>query len=324
MLKDVTTTLPDIQKRLLEMLTPQTIVVGHSLDSDLKALKLTHPFIVDSAILYPHVMGLPRKNGLQWLSKKYLNREIQKGTTGHDSAEDARAALDLVKLKCERGPGFGTYETNAESIFTRLGRTVHPRSPDCTRAGAVVDWGYPNRGHGSRAQVVIPCKSDQDVVEGIELAVKGLAVGETGAPRDVDFVWGRLRELELARGWWDDTKSPDVEEIRLAALKRLGRAGSDEETEITGEELLAVVSRTVEHIAKIYESLPRGTAFIVYSGTGDPREMRRLQAMNRQYHEEYRTKKWDDLSVQWTDREVQALSQAVNNARQGISFVTVK
>lgn len=324
MLKDVTTTLADIQKRLLELVTPQTILVGHSLDSDLRALKLTHPFIVDSAIVFPHVMGPPRKNGLSWLSKKYLHREIQKGTTGHDSAEDARAALDLVKLKCERGPGFGTYETNAESIFTRLRRTIHPRSPDSTRAGAVVDWGYPTRGHGSRAQVAIPCKSDQGVVEGIELAVKGLAEGESGTPQEVDFVWGRLRELELARGWWDDTKSPDVEEIRLAALDRLGRTGSDSEAEMTGAEVSSVVSRTVSHIAKVYASLPRGTAFIVYSGTGDPREMRRLQAMNRQYHEEYRTKKWDDLSVQWTDREVQALSEAIKNARQGISFVTVK
>jgi RNA exonuclease 1 len=269
-------------------------------------------------------MGPPRKNGLSFLSKKYLNREIQKGSKGHDSAEDARAALDLVKLKCERGPGFGTYETNAESIFTRLSRTIHPRSPGCTRAGAVVDWGYPTRGHGSRAQVAIPCKSDQDVVQGIELAVQGLAEGSSGSRQEVDFVWGRLRELELARGWWDDTKSPDVEEIRLAALKRLGRTGADEEAELTGADLKAVVSMTVEHIAKVYESLPRGTAFIVYSGTGDPREMRRLQAMNRQYHEEYRTKKWDELSVQWTDREMQALSEAVKKARQGISFVTVK
>ena len=45
------------------------------------------------------------------------------------------------------------------------------------------------------------------------------------------------------------------------------------------------------------------TLLVVYSGTGDPREMARMQEMQRRYKREFQTKKWDELSVKWTDVE---------------------
>ncbi|KAF2009842.1 hypothetical protein BU24DRAFT_455048 [Aaosphaeria arxii CBS 175.79] len=327
MLQDVTTRLPDIQKELLEILSPRSILLGHSLNSDLNALKLTHPFLVDTGILYPHPRGPPYKQSLKFLCQKYLSKEIQKGVQGHDSIEDARACLALVKQKCERGPGWGTSETNAESIFKRLGRSVRPKSGNAFRTGAVVDWGDPTRGHGGQAQVAVGCKSDKDVVDGIELAIKGQAENKEGATGKVDFVWARLRELELVRGWWDDTKTADVEQIRQAALKRLDHPASqagEEVEEASGDALGEAVARTVADIRRVYESLPPCTAFIVYSGTGDPREVRRLQNMRQLYQREYQTKNWDNLSVKWTDTEVQALSRACQQAREGVAFIVVK
>ena len=79
-----------------------------------------------------------------------------------------------------------------------------------------------------------------------------------------------------------------------------------------------------DHIAQIYEQLPPCTAFIVYSGSGDPREMSRLQAMQTQFKREFKVKKWDQLSVQWTDTEEQALKRAVRTARDGIAFIGLK
>jgi RNA exonuclease 1 len=326
MLQDVTTTLADIQKELLSLLTPRTILVGHSLNSDLSAMKLTHPFLIDTSILFPHVRGLPLKQSLKFLSQKYLQRDIQKGSAGHDSVDDARAALDLVKQKCERGPGWGTRETNTESIFKRLTRVTRPKAHAVTRAGAVVDWGEPTRGHGADAQVSIGCQSDSEVVQGIERAVSGQAQGKGGASEKVDLVWGRLRELELARGWWDDGRnSEDVEVMRQAALKRLGLGSdSDEEVEVTGAKLGDAVSKTVENIVQIYDSLPRCTAFIVYSGIGDPRDIRRLHQMQSTHRREYATKNWDKLSVKWTDTENNALSDACQRARKGVGFMVVK
>jgi hypothetical protein len=40
---------------------------------------------------------------LRYLSDKFLKRPIQQGS--HDSLEDAKAALDLVKLKIKHGDG---------------------------------------------------------------------------------------------------------------------------------------------------------------------------------------------------------------------------
>lgn len=324
MLEDVTTTLSDIQNELLQLITPRTILVGHSLNSDLNAMKLTHPFIIDTGILFPHPRGPPYKQSLKWLAQKYLHREVQKGASGHDSVEDSKTCLDLVKQKCEKGPKWGSGDTNAESIFKRLGRTSRPKSNE-TRTGAVIDWGEPQRGHGGQAQLSKGCKSDEQVVEAIQTAMEGQMAAKDGTASKVDFVWARLRELEIARGWWDDAKTPDVELIRQNALQRLGLQNNEEdEVEVKGSNLGNAVSRTVSYITQIYDSLPCCTALIVYSGTGDPREIRRLQSMQQQYRREYATKNWDNLSVKWTDTEVQALSQACQDARNGVGFIVVK
>jgi len=326
MLQDVTTTLSDIQKELLQLVTPRTILVGHSLNSDLNAMKLTHPFLIDTGLLYPHPRGPPYKQSLKWLAQKYLKREVQKGSSGHDSVEDARTCLDLVKQKCEKGPRWGSGDTNAESIFKRLERTVRPNSNAMHRCGAVVDWGSPERGHGGQARVAMACTTDDEVVDAIDRAMQGQAGDKEGAANSVDFLWGRLRELELSRGWWDDARTADVEAIRQRALQRLGVTTEDEETngEAKGSRLSDAVSQTVRRIGQIYDSLPRCTAFIVYSGTNDPREIRRLQAMQQQYRREYATKNWDCLSVKWTDTEIQALSRACQDARNGIGLIAVK
>lgn len=52
--------------------------------------------------------------------------------------------------------------------------------------------------------------------------------------------------------------------------------------------------------------------------------MSRLQAMQTQFKKEYKVKKWDQLSVKWTDTEEQALKKAVREARNGVAFMGVK
>lgn len=326
MLRDITTTLSDIQKELLKLITPRTILIGHSLNSDLNALKLTHPFLIDTGILYPHPRGPPYKQSLKWLAQKYLKREVQKGASGHDSIEDARTCLDLVKQKCEKGPRWGSGDTNAESIFKRLERSIRPMSSGKRRKGGVIDWGDPKRGHSSQAHLSIGCESDDEVVEAIDRVLTGQAQDREEVTEQIDFLWARLRELELARGWWDDTKTSETTSIHRHVLQRIGLAkeADDPDLELQGNQLADVVAETVKRIRRVYNSLPQCTALIVYSGTGDPREHRRLQAMQQQYRREFATKNWDNLSVKWTDTEVQALSQACQNARNGIGFIGVK
>nr|POF26204.1 putative exonuclease [Quercus suber] len=324
LLQDVTITLLDIQAKLRSILTAQTILVGHSLSSDFNALKITHPFVIDTALLYPHPRGPPLKSSLKWLSQKYLSREIQKGhgSTGHNSIEDARACLDLVKQKCEKGKAWGTPEANGESIFKRLDRSirakrdkVNPVGDDEHRIGAVVDWGEPNRGYGSSAKVVIGCESDTDVVASVKRAVLGEAEeSPTTVPRGgCDFTWARLRELEAYRRFWNRSKTTDNAAIRDSAFSSTTKAT-----------LASVVGQTVQHIQEIWDALPSCTALIVYSGSGDPRELSEMQDMQRQYKEEFKVKKWDELSVKWTDVEEQKLRKACEKARMGCGFIAVK
>ncbi|EEP76504.1 conserved hypothetical protein [Uncinocarpus reesii 1704] len=323
-LDPVTTTLSDIQKRLLNILTPRSILVGHSLNSDLSALKLTHPFIIDTAIIYPHPRGSPLKSSLKWLSQKYLGREIQKGQTGHDSIEDAKAVLDLVKQKCEKGERWGTSDSNTESIFRRLSRAS--RDSRAARAaegegrtGAVVDWGNPERGFGAQATVALGCRDDEEVVVSVDRAVNGDSDGHVVPGGGVDFTWARLRELEVIRGWCN--RVPGTSNTDESAPVPIKPSLGADDPEALGSAVTAMVAR----IKRIYESLPPCTLFIVYSGTGDPREVVRLQAMHKTYMEEFRSRKpWDELSVKWTDTEEQALKAALQKARSGCGFMTVK
>jgi len=322
MLEGVTTTLAEIQAKLLSLLTPQTILVGHSLNSDLNALQLTHPYIIDTALLFPHPRGPPLKSSLKWLAQRYLSREIQKGhgSTGHDSVEDAKACLDLVKQKCEKGKAWGTSEASGESIFKRLARSHRPRrdkvnpiGDDEPRIGAVVDWGEPTRGYGGQAKVAIGCETDAEVVAGIKHALTGDADDAVVPKGGCDFVWARLRALEAHRGWWNRSKLVDTDALRASTADASA-----------AESLESVTAQTAAHVREVFDALPPCTAFVVYSGSGDPRDLSEMQALQQRFKEEFRTKKWDELSVRWTDVEEQRLREACKKARLGVGFVTVK
>ncbi|XP_031715562.1 RNA exonuclease 1 homolog [Anarrhichthys ocellatus] len=100
-LESATITLRDVQAVLLSMFSAESILLGHSLESDLLALKLIHSSVVDTAIVFPHRLGLPYKRALRNLMADHLKRIIQDNVEGHDSSEDASACMQLMfwKLK---------------------------------------------------------------------------------------------------------------------------------------------------------------------------------------------------------------------------------
>ena len=59
------------------MLTSETVLVGHSLENDLRALRIVHGRVVDTATIFSHSSGGRAKPGLSWLAYKYLSRRIQ-------------------------------------------------------------------------------------------------------------------------------------------------------------------------------------------------------------------------------------------------------
>ena len=110
LLVGIETTLVDVQYHLLtKLISLETLVIGHSLENDLKTLRIVHRYgCIDTAMLYPHVRGFPYRNKLKYLTNEYLKIKIQGDQIkGHDSVEDAVCAMKLVLLKVEHGPSFG-------------------------------------------------------------------------------------------------------------------------------------------------------------------------------------------------------------------------
>ncbi|EXJ57073.1 hypothetical protein A1O7_07417 [Cladophialophora yegresii CBS 114405] len=349
-LRDVTTMLADVQKELLSILGQDSILLGHSLESDLNALKLTHPFIIDTSIIYPHPRGLPLRSSLKFLANRYLKREIQKGGAhGHDSVEDALAVLDLVKLKCEKGPRWGTLDANGESIFRRIGGTLKMddgRGEVVLKTSAIVEYGTPERGLGKDATYHIACENDDEIVRGVLKAAHGDTVDDEGdrdgilkeeeldgntvdqgkehqpkakaqtiPPRGVDFIWSRLRDLEALRNW--NTLPSD----NFATPPSTSTSTGSEPP--ASDRLRNAMRQTLQRILQIYMSLPPRTLLIIYSGTNDMRPLLRLQGLHAQYKREFKVKKWDELSVKWTDTEEQEMKKACEKARRGVGILAV-
>lgn len=95
-----------VQEEFLKLVFKETVLVGHSLENDLLSLKISHNLVIDTAVLYKHPHGRSYKTKLRILAKKFLAREIQQSESGHDSAEDAKAAMDLALLKIKHGKKF--------------------------------------------------------------------------------------------------------------------------------------------------------------------------------------------------------------------------
>jgi RNA exonuclease 1 len=285
MMENVETRLPDVQKRLLELISTKDILVGHSLESDLYALKIRHPKIIDTSMIFHHPRGPPYKAGLKMLTSKYLKRDIQSGTNGHDSAEDANACLDLLAAKLGNGMEYGTVKKHNVDLATRLSQA--------NKTVAIVDYGVP-RWHNEKAKAVISCTNDDEVVDN---AIK--------CARTHDFVYTNLRELRVPAGWRTTTK--DGVEV----------TSSEESLDECLEKLNARLSR-------LYKGLPENTALMIWSGHGNPTEMSRLQKKRKAFNEEYKIKKWDELENSWTENDNQSLVNATKIARSGVSFLTVK
>jgi DNA polymerase III epsilon subunit-like protein len=135
-----TTRLADVQNVLLGqedgpdgLIAEDTILLGHSLDNDMHALKIVHHRVIDTAILDPHPAGPPMKSALRFLANRYLKKSIQgfisnrptvvvtddKGNVpvGHDSVVDASICMELLVLKLKYGPSFGHDQTKSQNVL---------------------------------------------------------------------------------------------------------------------------------------------------------------------------------------------------------------
>ncbi|GAA5882690.1 hypothetical protein JCM16303_006546 [Sporobolomyces ruberrimus] len=93
--------LEGVREELGRWVGEDTVIVGHGLENDLRALRLVHKKVIDTAILFPHPNGGTWRFALRNLTKEYLKRFIQDSdpTIGHSAKDDAECALELVRWK---------------------------------------------------------------------------------------------------------------------------------------------------------------------------------------------------------------------------------
>ncbi|KAF8936029.1 hypothetical protein BGZ47_009697 [Haplosporangium gracile] len=305
-LSGVTTRLADVQKKLKELINYDTILIGHSLENDMKVLKFAHPFIIDTARAYHHTRGPPSRPSLKWLAHRWLERKIQNGgDNGHDSIEDALTCLDLIKLKIKNGQGFGEYYNDQESVFSRIKRFTKPRTSAVIDDESVVNC--------EGATTYVKTTSDAEVVAALPQAMK-----------DHHFVWARLRDLEIKYG----KPGPNVstgsghhpDQGRTTFLSYENRIDATE------EEVREAARSVDKSLAAIVEAMPPNTAFLVTSGQGDPREMLKYQELQRRYQMLYNTVSISAIAKddRFDDEAQAALELGVERAKNGVCFFMVK
>lgn len=172
------TRIEQVQEKLIQLITPETILVGHSLENDLKALKIFHDKVIDTALVFEHPRGPPAKPSLRYLTERFLKRVIQDSDQGHDSIEDARATMQLVLFKLEHG--FEQVEEapeDVESLFKRLHKS--------NKKSALVDTPQITRANTKMFADAFAATHDDQVVDKIGKAV-----------HDHHFILSRLTEFE--------------------------------------------------------------------------------------------------------------------------------
>lgn len=302
-LEGVTTTLEDVQKKVLSMVSSSDILIGHSLESDLNVMHMRHPRIIDTALTYEHHKGFPQKPGLRSLSEQYLKRLIQQGEAtgnGHSSIEDLIASLDLVKLKLLSGPDFGR---NVDTILFSEGL----KDKSGVRA-RVIDSGVKVYNNLLKNCDVVDIASTSNDEEALEVFKAGVS----------DYFFNLVWLRELRRGTTSSNKAP-------------GTTDAHTENEIgeltdTSEVRKSLLSKSDTNLQQIYDSLPSGSIFVVCSDGGSLEEIKWLQNVRYKFHKQIRAgiEVSDMTGEMWDTEKKDMLRLAVQEARKAIALITIK
>ncbi|KAF1879629.1 hypothetical protein Lal_00033287 [Lupinus albus] len=289
MLDGVTTSLRDIQvvlveEEFLKLVYKETILVGHSLENDLLALKISHDLVIDTAVLYKHPRGSSHKTALRILTKRFLSREIQQSENGHDSIEDAKATMELALLKIrngnilssdmlfffgftlEIGPDFGSLPSFMRkkllSILSESGKT-----------SSLIDNISVVKRYASESSHSIPVTSDDDALAKTNKEVKN---------DKVHFIWTQFSELQSYLK--KQAEDSEILNKRLAEMMALLTCQKDltkgKDFKLSASaELKQILARMDARIHKLYMALPTNAMLIICTGHGDTAVVHRLKRM---------------------------------------------
>ncbi|KAK3032423.1 hypothetical protein RJ639_037150 [Escallonia herrerae] len=300
MLDGVTTTLKDIQEEFLQLVYKETILVGHSLENDLLALKISHDLVIDTAVLYKHPRGGSYKVALRVLARRFLSREIQDSGNGHDSVEDARTALELALLKIRHGNAVGELcwmgevdcNTSVEFVIYNFwhGMILNIVCLRCGTSKIGPDFGAPPsfmrkklltvlgdsgktssfidnisvvKRYASESSHAIPVSSDDEALSKAMKEVKN---------DKVQFVWAQFSDLNsYLKKQAEDVEKLHTKLAEMIALLTCNKSSTSRKSikySVTSE-LKDILGRLNARIRSVYSSLPANAMLIICTGHGD-------------------------------------------------------
>ena len=325
-MRNITTTLEDVQRELLELIPSECVIAGHSLENDLQILKMCHANVLDTVQMYPHKRGAPFRNALRYLTERYLKRKIQHEGT-HDSVTDARATLELCYLKLIRGETFGNDMSEnfeeCESLFDFISKENKKHKTNDDGYEMLVFETTVNQNDQligvSGATDTYKCINDDDVTDKMRMSMQD-------APEDMPLLcFGYMRELE------------DVFE-KQALMEKMGN-NTDTTNGQTSSNLIATRKENMreriettekldERVGKIWDALPTNALLVVITAVGDAATLRYKQeekwSRNRKFSEVEELKRKAEGLENWTDEDELALKKRWEQTQIGLTLVGVK
>ncbi|GME89801.1 unnamed protein product [[Candida] boidinii] len=356
MLKDVKTSLKDIQEKLLGIISSRDYLIGHSLESDLNVLKLKHFNIIDTAICFDHPRGPPSKISLKNLMLQYLSKKIQDSEHGHDSIEDSISCIELIKLKLSKNYLFGK-NLDEETIFKKINKMNKKNlinGEKLSKNSIIIDYFIKKNSNCyqvsnnlmyndifKNVEVRQKCDSDDDSINKTLKAID----------EDYDLIITKLRDLEEFKrrrniekdddenGNDDDTKSDSVakkDEESKSTLESQNDSRDDDysddnsdsfDSDDDSDDLSICYQNLNRRLKSIYDNLPNNSIMIICSGTGNTNKMYYYQNIWKIYQNEYNKHNGNTELIsceRWNQDKVDKLKEAVDTARDSLFLIKLK
>ncbi|KAI0988401.1 hypothetical protein GJ496_003249 [Pomphorhynchus laevis] len=97
------TTLHMVKQSLSSIISNDAILVGHNISSDLHALHMYHPYLIDTSTIFNIIGSRGHTPSLKDLAFKFLGKLIQEEDGHHSPVEDAAATMSLLQYKLKNG-----------------------------------------------------------------------------------------------------------------------------------------------------------------------------------------------------------------------------
>ncbi|KAF0976275.1 hypothetical protein FDP41_004950 [Naegleria fowleri] len=279
MLENVQTSLEDVQKEMTEFISHDTILLGHSLENDLICLKICHKRVIDTSVIFltSSNFGTKYKQSLKQLAMKYLSREIQLNNAekiGHDSIEDALAALDLVKFVLRYGIEYvHKREKRTKDFYAQ--ENVFEFLSNGEKRSVMLDRANNLNGilSGSLSDA-IPCSTDEEVCQKSKKFVSN---------SEYDLVFSHFSELGYfyEKNEYDPVGAPgnghEAKNVNKL-FQLIQETGNEEETtkhKKLENELLRILGNFDRFYSELFEEASENSLFIVATGHGNISQIER-------------------------------------------------